>query len=164
MYGIIVQPEIATAGEALSNIDTTGMQIKMKIIDQILTGLVSTPGIVVDTDKIIEAMGKIKSTLSTAYSFTTTGISATMTPFQRVIRATTTGLTIKFPASNASGVIAGEDYTIIFPPNVLSAGTAGVTTGDFFNGAVNGTVAGPISITLPSYIRAKSDGTGWWLC
>lgn len=163
MYGIAVQPEMATTGEALSNIDTNGMQVKMKIIDQILSGLVLTSGIVLDTDKIIEAMGKIKATLQTAYTTSTTGTSVTMGAFQRVMRVTAVGQTIKLRASNASDVIL-QPYLIIFPPNALSAGTVGVTTGDFLNGTVNGTYAAPISITVPSPVWAISDGTGWWIC
>lgn len=150
-------------GYAINPITIFGTQTAIKIVDQVVDSYSPSSGTLANTDSISQMFSKIGAILPTNYTVLTTATNTTLTAFQRTCVVTAVGQTIKLPASNASGVIAGVPYMIVFPANLTSAGTVGVTTGDTLNGSVNGTYASPISVTVPRINIAISTGSVWFV-
>lgn len=168
-HSITIQPSCdgpSNDGKAVNYIGTNGIQKMLIIINQLLANFVSTIGLVSAADSILQAIQKLVSASNTSYADTViTAVGITLTPFQRSARVTATGQTMKFPLSTAPGVIPNTIYIFVFPPNLLSAGTVAVTTGDSLNGALNGTVAAPAGLGGPNIVRGMVlSGAGWWIC
>lgn len=157
-----------TPGCAISNISYDGLQVEIKIIDQILDSFNLTPGVVSSTDTIVEAVNKLASSADTNYTglHITSGTSSplNLTAFQRAIifDSGVNGKTIKLPAANDSDVIPWVEYLIFTLSGLLTSNTIGVQTGDYLNNTVNGTfsIGGVVGVAKFS---AMSDGSRWFV-
>ena len=156
-------------GYAIKGISIEGIQTQIKVIDQILDTFISSPGIVSNTDSLVESIQKIASTLATNYTtihITSDSSSNTnLTEFQRfvIIDSNVTGKTVTLPTANASGVIAGVDYTFMVGSDVITSNTIAVPSGSYLNNVLNGTYTLTGLLTNWLRVSAISDGSRWFL-
>jgi hypothetical protein len=142
---ISIQPGDPEVGYAIKAIGFSGIQNPIKIIDQLLTGISTIPGILNGSDSILLGMGKVAASLDTAY--TTLGIasgtaaSTQLTAFQRaiIIDGGVTGKTIILPNVATAGVIPGCEYIFSVGSGLVTTNTIAVPSGNYMNDTLNGT-------------------------
>lgn len=161
----ILNPSV---GYTIQAISYEGLQVEIKIIDQILDSFSLTPGVVSNADTLVEAVNKLASSADTNYTglHITSGTSSplNLTALQRglIFNSGVNGKTVKLPSATNPDVIPWVEYPIFTLSGLLTSNTIGVQTGESLNGTVNGTfaLAGVLGSAKAS---AMTDGTTWFI-